>query len=187
MIHAELIKHVIRVLESNRIPYMVTGSVASSSLGEPRMTHDLDVVVELDERHVKALLDAFPDPDYYVDKQAVRTAIRLGGMFNIIDNKGVGKIDFWMLKDDPLDERAFSRRKRWPVLDVDADLPRPEDLILLKLRWARESGGSERQLGDCKGILEVHRGQINLAELDHWALRFGVRELWSEVRRMSGV
>lgn len=186
MIHADLIKHVVQTLESNAIPYMITGSVASSALGEPRMTHDLDVVVELDGRHVRPLLEAFPAPDYYIEEQAVRVAIQRDGMFNVIDNKGVGKIDFWMLKDDPLDDRAFSRRTRSPLLDVDAELPRPSDLILLKLRWARESGGSERQLRDCKGILEVHRHQIDLEEMDHWALRFGVQAQWRDVRAMAG-
>jgi hypothetical protein len=43
----ELLKLVAGRLESDRIEYMVTGSIASSLQGEPRSTHDIDIVVAL--------------------------------------------------------------------------------------------------------------------------------------------
>ena len=35
-------------LERARVPYMITGSVASSYHGEPRATRDLDIVIDPD-------------------------------------------------------------------------------------------------------------------------------------------
>lgn len=34
-------------LEKSGVPYFVTGSVASIFYGEPRLTHDIDVVIHL--------------------------------------------------------------------------------------------------------------------------------------------
>ncbi len=45
MTQADLLRHVVGTLEEARIEYMITGSIASSLQGEPRATHDLDVVV----------------------------------------------------------------------------------------------------------------------------------------------
>jgi hypothetical protein len=41
----ELLKLDARQLEATVIDYMITGSVVSSLQGEPRATHDIDVVV----------------------------------------------------------------------------------------------------------------------------------------------
>lgn len=47
MSQQELLKKVIKVLEDARIQYMITGSVVSSLQGEPRSTHDIDMVVAM--------------------------------------------------------------------------------------------------------------------------------------------
>ena len=52
-----LIKRVIQVLEDAGIEYMVTGSVASSLQGEPRSTHDIDLVVALQKPGIEKLTD----------------------------------------------------------------------------------------------------------------------------------
>lgn len=50
---------------------MITGSVASSLQGEPRATHDLDVVVAIQAKHAPALLQGFSRPRFYLDEQAI--------------------------------------------------------------------------------------------------------------------
>ena len=50
MTFADLVETALRHLLAAGIPYMVTGSVASSYYGEPRATRDLDVVIEPDSR-----------------------------------------------------------------------------------------------------------------------------------------
>ena len=47
MSQQELLKKIIQALETSRIEYMITGSVASSLHGEPRSTYDIDVVVAI--------------------------------------------------------------------------------------------------------------------------------------------
>lgn len=60
MSQQDLLRRVIQALDSAAIDYMVTGSVASSLQGEPRATHELDVVVQIDEDAVPDLLASFP-------------------------------------------------------------------------------------------------------------------------------
>ena len=47
MEQAELLRRVVDVLEEQGITYLLVGSLASGVYGEPRLTHDIDVVVEL--------------------------------------------------------------------------------------------------------------------------------------------
>ncbi|NWG14519.1 MAG: hypothetical protein HXY20_13410 [Acidobacteria bacterium] len=59
MSQQESLKTVVRTLEELDIGYMVTGSIASSLQGEPRSTHDIDIVVNLPQKKAHAL-DAVP-------------------------------------------------------------------------------------------------------------------------------
>lgn len=59
MSQSELLRHAIEILDQIQIPYMVTGSLASSLYGEPRSTHDIDMLVELKESHISELLSVF--------------------------------------------------------------------------------------------------------------------------------
>ena len=55
----ELLKKVIKALEDAKLEYMVTGSVASSLQGEPRSTHDIDLVISVQKSAVKKFVKAF--------------------------------------------------------------------------------------------------------------------------------
>jgi len=64
MDQADLLRYVISVLESQQLTYMLVGSYASSIYGEPRFTHDIDIVVHLAPDAANRLCDAFPSPDF---------------------------------------------------------------------------------------------------------------------------
>jgi predicted nucleotidyltransferase len=85
MSQQELLKRVVDVLDAAGVPYMATGSIVSSLQGEPRSTHDIDLVVAITPAGAQALLKAFPPPDYYLDDLAVREAMRRRDMFNLLD------------------------------------------------------------------------------------------------------
>jgi predicted transcriptional regulator len=64
MSQQELLKKAVRVLEQLDIGYTISDSIASSLQGEPRSTHDIDIVVNLPQSKVRALAAAFSEPDY---------------------------------------------------------------------------------------------------------------------------
>lgn len=182
MSQQEVLATVVRVLEEAGIPYMLTGSVASSLQGEPRSTHDIDVVVALGEADVPALLRAFPSPDYYLDETTVRDAIRRQATFNVLDNREGTKIDFWLLSDEPFDRSRFSRRYIQPLHGIPLQVSSPEDTILAKLNWAQESGGSEKQFTDALRVYELQSPKLDEAYLARWAKALGVESLWERLK-----
>ncbi len=58
------------------IRYMISGSVAAMLFGEPRMTHDIDLVVFLDDAAIARLPTAFGPPEFYLPPQEVITSRR---------------------------------------------------------------------------------------------------------------
>lgn len=162
---------------------MITGSIASSLQGEPRSTHYLDVVVEIQQENIPTLRAAFAHPDFYMDEEAAREAVRTGGMFNLIEVAEGDKVDFWLLTDEPFDRSRFARRVEEDVVGVHLKVSSPEDTILAKLRWVKLSGGSEKAYTDALRVYEVQAGTLDLHYLEEWARRLGVYDLWERITR----
>ena len=59
MSQQELLKKIIQVLDHAEIPYMITGSIVSSLQGEPRSTHDIDILIAMQKSKAQILLEAF--------------------------------------------------------------------------------------------------------------------------------
>jgi hypothetical protein len=181
MLQQELLKHVVIVLEQSGIEYMVTGSVVSSIQGEPRLTHDIDIVVAINRDAVGQLIEAFPPPRYYLDKDAAGEAIDRGSMFNMIDSLQGDKVDFWLLTEGEFDASRFRRKCIVPVFGLKMYVSSPEDTIIAKLRWAKMSGGSEKQFQDALRIYEIQHGKLDKAYIDGWVSRFGLETLWQRM------
>ena len=155
------------------MPYMLTGSLVSSLQGEPRATHDVDLVVDVRPADVARLL------------AAVEEAVRERRMFNLIQTTTGDKVDFWPLTGEAFDRRRFARRRVVEALGLRLSVSSPEDTILMKLRWSKASGGSEKQLVDALRVYEVQAGGLDLQYLRDWAARLGVADLLAEVVRQA--
>lgn len=140
MSQQELLKQVVGVLDDLEIAYMVTGSVTSSLQGEPRSTHEIDLVVDLADADAVRIFGAFPPDDFHVSEPAIREALGL----------------------------------RFAVST-------PEDTILMKLRWAERSGGSEKQFTGALRVYEVPHGNLDLAYLNEWAGKLGIEAHWQRL------
>ena len=164
---------------------MLTGSLVSSLQGEPRATHDIDLVIAIRTAPgdaARALRAAFPEPQFYLDEEAIRNAIAVSGMFNMIDTREGDKVDFWLLTADAFDQARFARRTVEDFDGVRLQVSRPEDTILMKLNWAQMSGGSEKQFVDALRVYEVQYGLLDQSYLDAWAARLGVAALLARLR-----
>jgi len=128
----DLLKTIAAKLDSERIAYMMTGSMAMALYAAPRMTRDIDIVVHVTPAHVEKLLGLFRDA-FYLEEAAVRKAVSEKGMFNLIHNESVAKVDMIVRKDDDYRIEEFSRRRAVDVDGVSISVVTPEDLILSKL------------------------------------------------------
>lgn len=174
-------RRVARALDAAGVPYMLSGSVASSLQGEPRATHDVDLVVSLTREALPVLLGELDSPEVYVSEAAALDALGSGGMFNLIDTTSGDKVDFWMLTDEPFDVSRFARRRSADIMGIQVPVSAPEDTILMKLAWARRSGGSEKQLMDALGVFEVQRAELDIGYMREWAERLGVDEALTRI------
>ena len=182
MSQQQLLVKILPLLESLGIDYMITGSIASSLQGQPRSTHDIDLVVVLPPQAVGPMAAAFQLPDFLLQEEAVRSALRDRSMFNLLSLADGDKVDFWMLTQEPFDRSRFARRKSVILDGKSFKVSAPEDTILAKLRWAKLSGGSEKQLNDALGVLEVQGQSLDFSYLDQWATRLGVEESWQQIQ-----
>jgi len=107
MSQSELLKKVIGVLNSMNIEYMLTGSIVSSLQGEPRATHDADLVIVIHDSDISRFVQSFASPQFVIGQDTIGEAIRHCSMFNLMDLYSGDKVDFWMLTDEPFDRSRF--------------------------------------------------------------------------------
>jgi hypothetical protein len=176
----DVLQSVTAQLEGAGIPYMVTGSMAANFYAVPRMTRDIDIVVELSERDVDRVTRLFQQ-EYYIDRDMVQRAVRDNAMFNMIHNALVVKVDCVVRKDTEYRREEFARRRAISVADQQLFIVSPEDLILSKLDWAKDSR-SQMQLDDVRNLLRSVQG-LDTAYLNRWADRLGLTTLYQEVRQ----
>ena len=142
------------------------------------MTRDIDIVIALREEDVPRFVDLFQD-DFYVDHDMVVEAIRNESMFNIIHNESPVKIDFIVRKNSEYRRLEFDRRRKVPIGFIDLWLVSPEDLILSKLWWARDSH-SEQPLSDIRNIMRYVK-ELDRQYINEWVWKLGLAEIYGEL------
>ena len=181
MSQQELLTHVVATLRTLGIEFMLSGSYASSLQGEARATHDIDLVASLTLDDVQPLIKAFHGARFYLSESAVSEAVRSKRMFNLLEAATGDKVDFWLLTDSPFDQSRFARRQRIDIDDQLVDVSSPEDTMLMKLLWCRQSGGSEKQFNDVLRVYELQAGVLDEDYLQEWVRALGIEELWQRV------
>jgi len=174
----EFLRLIAARLHAAGIPYMVTGSLALAVWAVPRMTRAVDVVVEVEAADAQRLTALFAD-DCVIDEDAVQEAIARRGMFNVIHAEWIVKADFVVRKDAAYRKVELDRR-RWPDVDGTAvAFVSPEDLILSKLVWGRDSH-SELQRTDVRQLVETVE-DLDWGYLHTWAGELGVRDALEQI------
>jgi Domain of unknown function (DUF1814). len=177
----KLLVEIASILDKNKIPYLITGGMAVFVWGRPRFTADIDLVVELSvgkldilEKSLKSL-----DEAGYIDIDVMREALAKSGEFNFIDGKTGMKVDFWVSTGDAFDHSRLKRRVAQKIIGHKVYFSSPEDLILSKLRWWRDTGSS-RHKEDIVSIISISGEGLDREYLDRWAEKLGHKDLLDE-------
>lgn len=149
----ELLTTVTRLLDQKGIGYMISGSLALNVYCIPRMTMDIDMVIELDQANLTDFLEIFLT-GYYLNEDTIKQEIKRKGMFNVIDHRSGLKIDFIIKKDTEYRKLEFSRRTRRLVDDIPVWMVSVEDLIISKLDWIQQLQ-SDKQINDIQMLLTL--------------------------------
>jgi hypothetical protein len=175
----EVLKIVTGRLNDAGIPYMISGSIAANYYTIPRMTRDIDMVIELQQCNIDKFIGLF-ERDFYVDREMVTREVLRKGMFNLIHNQYVIKIDFIIKTSSPYQQVEFSRRIKVLVDQGSMWFVSPEDLVISKLIWAKDSH-SEMQLKDVKNLVETV-DNLDTGYIEQWLQKLGLEELYKEAR-----
>ncbi len=173
----EVLKIVAERLEKAGISYMISGSVAANYYTIPRMTRDIDVVIELEQGDVEAFVGLF-ESDFYLSREVIKNEVSRRGMFNLIHNRHVIKIDFIIRKSSAYQQSAFSRRKQVLIEQCPMWFVTAEDLVISKLLWAKDSH-SEIQLKDVANLMQTV-DNLDLKYVDGWIRELDLEQIYSE-------
>ena len=166
------------------IPYMITGAVASIIYGEPRLTNDIDLVINMKSDGVESFADMFPIEDFYCPPQEV---IRLEiarpqrGHFNLIHHETGFKADIYASGRDELHYWGLKNRK---PIDVEGEkfwMAPIEYVILRKLEYFRE-GESEKHLRDISSILAFSTNEIDFKMLEAQIYKRTLQKEWKAAK-----
>lgn len=171
----DLLLQVAKILDKLKISYVITGGMAVSVWGRPRSTMDIDIIVKLEPKNTQMLVKELLDigKDVYVSEDAIKEALERKGEFNFIDPNTQLKVDFWIVKDDfnmQEIQRAIPRKFEGYAIRFVS----PEDLILSKLLWHKESY-STKQLDDIRSVLNISK--VDLKYIKKWAEKQGTIEI----------
>jgi hypothetical protein len=169
-----LVQLVASRLENAGIQYMVTGSMALALYSMPRMTRDIDIIIQVSPAEIGKLVALFQD-GFYIDEASARQAVISRTMFNIIHDESVIKVDLIIRKDEEYRIEEFSRRHTVTIDDAAISVVMPEDLVLSKLVWAKQSA-SELQIRDVRHILKTLL-KMDFKYLESWAKKLGVDDM----------
>ena len=178
----EFFTYVINVLERLNIPYMVVGGFAAIFYGEPRLTLDVDIVVDMRPEHIRPFVEAFPIPDFYVSEEGIQDSLAHRYPFNVIQPTTGAKVDLVPLPRDSFTRAAFRRRQRLEYDEAGrtAVFITPEDIIVAKLIAFRTTE-SDRHLRDARGVLVTQWGELDLEAIRRNARAAGVLDLFAAI------
>jgi hypothetical protein len=171
------------------IAYYIGGSVASSVHGRRRYTQDVDVVADIQLKHVQTLV-AMLQQEYYIDAGMIRSAIQNRSSFNLLHHDTGVKVDVFVQKTGPFAQQEL-RRAREDVLEVGSRpffFASPEDMILAKLDWWKLGGGvSNRQWNDILELMKEKHAALDIAYLRQSAPMLGVADVLEKAFNDAGL
>lgn len=175
----------IDILNKNQIQYFVTGSVASIVYGEPRLTHDIDLVIFLPENEVDKFVKAFPLKEFYCPpEEIIRTELRreVRGHLNLIHHETAFKADIYFAGEEELQLWALQNKQQIDFFGITISVAPPEYVIIKKLEFYKE-GKAQKHLSDIQGILVNSKDLINFSLLNDMINRMGLNDVWDAIEK----
>jgi len=176
---------VVAALERAQIPYMVTGSFASSAHGVVRGSRDIDIVITASEQQLRTFVAQFPSDRFYADEYDALDALSHHSQFNIIDFGSTWKADLIFRKPRDFSRVEFERRIPHVIQGVRVYVASPEDILIAKLEWAK-IGESERQIEDAAGVIATQGDDLDREYVERWVGELGLQEQWRRARERAG-
>lgn len=179
----DLLRVFIDPLEKSGHPYMITGSVAAIFYGAPRVTHDVDLILDIPRSQAAAFSELFPIAEFYCPPlETIESEILRGthGHFNLIHHDSAFKADIYLAKDW-LHKWGMERRVRFDQGEFPVWVAPLEYVIVRKLEFFTE-GGSEKHLSDIQKMLAVEGEGVDRDWIVARVSERGLDQGWRRIR-----
>lgn len=167
------------------VRYAITGAVAATIYGKPRLTHDIDIILELKQDDADRFAAAYSLDTFYCPPPEI-IQLEIGrsqrGHFNLIHHETGFKADIYLTGHDKLHRWAIERRRAIEVEGQDYWFAPIEYVILRKLEYFSE-GGSEKHIRDIESILELSNDQIDFDQLNNKIRGMKLEEEWIKIKK----
>lgn len=166
------------ILQQHQIRFHLTGGLTSTAYGEPRMTQDIDLVVDPGQTaaNLDGFLQSLANSDFMHEQSSVRRAVLDGGAFQLVDERQSLKLDVYPRELIPGELNRSQQLEIFPgtFLPVVSRI----DAAASKLVWI--SKGSHKSRRDLRAI---HRKtmQKEKAEIARLAATLGLQDLLRQV------
>lgn len=169
---------VIALLEKHKIRFHLTGGVTTIAYGEPRLTQDVDIVVDNGAivRQLEAFIVSLGESDFLFDRDAVRNAVAQRQMFQLLDTVESLKLDIYPRELIP---GELERSNTLELFEgVHVPIASLSDTAAAKLVWI--SKGSHKSRRDLRQLVRIAT-ENQRRMIEHLATDLGLRELLFEV------
>ncbi|MCP4783951.1 MAG: hypothetical protein GY903_22650 [Fuerstiella sp.] len=143
----------VEILHQHRIPFHLTGGITSIAFGEPRLTQDVDIVIDnaaVADR-LKEFLVSLQESDFQYSGESIRGAVARRKMFQLLDTVETLKLDIYPRELIP------GELGRSVTIEVFEGLRLPivshVDAVVSKLAWI--SRGSHKSRRDVRQLWRV--------------------------------
>ena len=184
MPETELFLLFIRPLNKQNLTYMVTGATAAIVYGTPRLTHDIDLILDLEFSEISKFRSAFKEDEFYVPPEETIIAEisrEYHGHINLLHLATGYKADCYFTGRDSLHELAWKKRKSLDFHGHKIWVAPPEYVILRKLQYYGE-GGSEKHLTDIRNMIHISGDTIDFKILKEKIKQYKLEDQWKLVQ-----
>jgi hypothetical protein len=161
-------------LESAQIPAVIIGGVASSFLGRPRLTRDVDALAILPDSEWESATAAAQNFGIVPRIDKVIDFARRSRVLLLKHAQSDIEIDV-ILGGLPFEQDAVQRASTHRVGEISIRLPRVEDLVIMKVIAHRD-----RDLQDVEGLLNAHP-DVNIEEIRQYVRDFATATSMSDL------
>ena len=171
------------ILNTIGVHYFVTGSVAAIVYGEPRLTHDIDLVIHIDEKDIDKFVLAFDSGSFYCPPKEVLSAElnrTIRGHFNLIHHETGFKADIYLAGKEDLQWWAMENIQKIEMSGRVICVAPVEYVIIKKLEYYKE-GKSQKHLSDIEGMLSNSNERINFEFLFRTMKELGLEDVGKSI------
>jgi predicted nucleotidyltransferase len=160
-----VLRDLVAWLQARRVPGVVIGGLAASLLGRPRLTRDVDALVLVEEDNWAEFMAAGVEYGFSLRRDDALAFAREARVLLMRHQKSGIDVDI-VFGSLPFEKKAVARANWLELGGVQAPLPLPEDLIIMKAVAHRP-----QDLADIEAVLAAHP-KLNLQRVRRWVREF---------------